>query len=81
MPTYVALNTLYPEHHWEIKGHKQKGYWSQKENQRAFFEKLARSLGIVKPEDWYSISVDAVKAFGGSFIRRYYNSSLIKGKH
>jgi hypothetical protein len=70
----IALSTLYPEHKWD-----KRPCLSDPNTQRQFFDRLAVSLNIKKPEDWYNVTVrTAVKATGG-LLTRYYNSSLIKG--
>jgi hypothetical protein len=71
------LRAIYPEYNWEQQLDKRSN-WKTIENQRAFFDKVASTLNIQKPEDWYSVSVDTVYKMGGSFIR-YYNGSLLRG--
>jgi hypothetical protein len=44
-----------------------------------FFDKLAESLNIQKPEDWYKVRAATVIAKGGTFVGAMYNTSLIRG--
>jgi hypothetical protein len=73
----IALNAVYPEHKWEYI--EPKAYWSDKDNQRFFFDQLAKTLNIKKPEDWYHVRVKTVIKHGGYFVSNYYTGSLIRG--
>jgi hypothetical protein len=76
----LALQAVYPEFtpaEWKSKP---RGYWKDKENQKAFFEQLASKLNIQKPEDWHLVTKQTIKDEGGSFVDKYYNYSLVKGK-
>jgi hypothetical protein len=55
-------------------------YWKDLENQRTFFDGLASQLRITHPDDWSKYTAEDIIQQGGSFIRRYYNGSLSKGK-
>jgi hypothetical protein len=57
---------------------KPRGYWSNKENQRAFFDQLAIKLNIQKPEDWNKVPTSMLEE-GKSFLAKYYNFSVRKG--
>jgi hypothetical protein len=72
------LNAAYPELAQWTRDEKPHGYWKDHENQRAFFDKLGKSLNIQKPEDWYNVGVRTAMIKGGSFLR-HYNGSLIDG--
>jgi hypothetical protein len=81
----IALNTVYyPEHQWtQVRSNNHKvplGYWNDINNQRAFFDKMASLLNVQKEDDWYSVSVKSVIQHGGSFIKRHYNGSIIRGE-
>ena len=54
-------------------------FWSLK-HQREFLDDLAVRLKITKPEDWKSIKPKDVIQKGGSFLRKYYRSSLSQGR-
>jgi hypothetical protein len=58
---------------------KSTGYWKAKENQKKFFDQLAIKWNIQKTEDWNKVTNRMVLKEGGSFIDRYYNSSLQQG--
>jgi hypothetical protein len=76
----LALRAVYPEYHWQEQGnHLPQGYWNSLQNQRQFFDSLAKKFNIQKPEDWYKITVDEVVHNGGSFIQRHYKGSLLRG--
>jgi hypothetical protein len=72
----VALKAIYPEHSWN----KFLVQWANVTNQRAFFDKLAVSLNVKSPEDWYKVNVKTVLQEGGYFVNKYYKGSLIRGK-
>jgi hypothetical protein len=71
------LQAVYPD--YVPQAEKLRGYWKDKENQKAFFEKLATKLNIKKPEDWNKVTTELVKKEGGGFVNRYYSSSVIQG--
>jgi hypothetical protein len=56
------------------------GHWKSVENQRAFFDQIALSHNIQKPEDWYSLPLNKIaKSNGGKFVSNHYGGSVIKG--
>jgi hypothetical protein len=59
---------------------KPRGHWKDIKHQRSFFDQLAAKLNIQKPEDWYTVHLVTVLKEGGSFVKEYYNGSIIKGK-
>lgn len=76
---YHALQTVYPEYEWtphlfsQVPHH----YWKEKSSQRKFMDWISEQLGIVKQDDWFSITVDNVRKLGGmSVLNPYYNGSL-----
>jgi hypothetical protein len=73
--------SVYPEHNWKVEtsDRKPKGYWNDKSNQRKFFDQLALKLNVKKPEDWFSVRLQTVLDNGGSFVKTYYNQSLVHG--
>jgi hypothetical protein len=56
-----------------------KGHWNDIANQKIFFDQLAETLKIQRPEDWYNVSVESVVSKGGSFLNSHYNGSLVRG--
>jgi hypothetical protein len=78
---FLALKAVYPNQLWETNTTQRKptGYWQDVGNQRKFFDRMALMLNITKPEDWYSVTIDRLLKNGGSFIRKYYKSSLVQG--
>jgi hypothetical protein len=73
------LQTIYPEYLSIWKLHKRPGYWSDIVNQRIFFDELAVKFNIQKPDDWYRVTTNMVLNEGGSFIKLYYNGSILQG--
>jgi hypothetical protein len=78
LPLKKALQTLYPEKTFDYK--KPHSYWKDKQNQKAFFDRLAIKWNIQKPEDWNTVTVYMVLKEGGKFISHYYNNSVKQGK-
>ena len=73
------MNNTYP--HYNLKSKQLPHvYWKDKNKQHVFFDELAKTLNIQKPEDWYSVSVKTVLEKGGSFVNTLYNGSVIRGK-
>jgi hypothetical protein len=75
--TLRALQAVYPES--AIVG-KRLGYWKDKQNQKAFFDKLAIKLDIQKPEDWNKVTTAMVMKESGYFVKFYYHSSVREGE-
>jgi hypothetical protein len=59
--------------------HKPAGYWKDIKNQRYFFDQLAVKLNVRNPEEWVSIPSKKIFEEGGSFISKYYGSSISQG--
>lgn len=56
-----------------------RGHWKDISNHTKFIIYLGNKLDYTKPEDWYKISTNAIKEFGGSgFIGKYYEGSAIQ---
>ena len=70
-----ALQAIYPDY---IPTSKPRGYWKDLQNQKAFFDQLAIKWNIQKLEDWNNFTQE-MACKEGSFISKYYNSSLQKG--
>ncbi len=54
------------------------GYWDNLSSQRTFMDNLAKKLGIVDMEGWYSITAKTLQMNGGSTLARKYNGSVFK---
>jgi hypothetical protein len=76
----VALQAVFPEQQWHPWRFSQVpvGYWEDMENQRKYFDWLAKRLKITRPDDWYNVSLSDVKQENSGLLTRYGNS-LIKG--
>jgi hypothetical protein len=71
---------VYPEYKHIWKSEKAPpGSWKDVKLQRDFFDTLASKWNIQKPEDWNAVTTAMVMKEGGHFVKRYYNSSLIRG--
>jgi hypothetical protein len=75
----LALQAVYPEYMAERKS-KPAGYWTDKQRQKEFFDRLAVKLNIKKLEDWNRVTTAQVfEEEGWHFITSHYNSSWKKG--
>lgn len=54
------------------------GFWTNKHNQKIFFERIAKKLNVNKVDDWYTISTSQIKNLGGSSLISFYGHSLFK---
>ncbi len=54
------------------------GHWDQIANQRAFMERLAKTLNITNHDGWYKISNALIRKHGGAGLLHKYNGSAIK---
>jgi hypothetical protein len=70
------LQAIYPDY---VPTTKPLGYWSDKENQKKFFDELAIKWNIQKINDWNNVEAQMVFKEGGYFINSYYNGSLQQG--
>merc|ERR1712137_1050983 len=71
-----ALRELFPEYDWSDLPEKTQeiSIWSNPKYQRGFLDRVAATLNIVSTQDWKSVSVQQVKALGGSQLLRQYPS-------
>ena len=65
-----ALMSIYPEHTWKVWTFKKvpKNYWSDKKNQRIFFDWLANKLQVKSVEDWYKVKPSDIINNGGTVL-------------
>ncbi len=82
--SFPELNVQLPKRHAVPWGH-----WSNRRNQRAFLDDLARKLSILtivswltdtdirEPNDWYNVSLQQVAASGGLSMLSRHKHSLI----
>jgi len=75
-----ALITLYPNHEFLLwKFNKVPStFWKNLDNQRKFFDWVAKQLHLKKPDDWYQVSPKEINKMGGSTIMGMYSGSLYK---
>jgi hypothetical protein len=70
----AAVMAVFSEHRW-IPWKFQavhKGFWSSRDNQKAFFDYAAKEIGIKKPSDWYSVNYKTLAKLGGSHSRFFF---------
>jgi len=76
-----TLKTIYPDHNWEEWKFTQvpANFWKDMNNQRSFFESLAKKLNIKGQEDWYRVSFQDISENGGlGLLSQHYGSSPSK---
>eukprot|EP01127_Copromyxa_protea_P022675 TRINITY_DN8275_c0_g1_i1.p1 TRINITY_DN8275_c0_g1~~TRINITY_DN8275_c0_g1_i1.p1 ORF type:complete len:373 (-),score=48.76 TRINITY_DN8275_c0_g1_i1:19-1137(-) len=74
VPFLDFLKVLYPNEDW-IPGLFNKSprlSWADPESTRKFLEYIAKELYIKKPEDWYRISVNQLKAIGAKGMLNHF---------
>lgn len=84
-----ALQSIYPgtfitscndiEHKWELWRFLKVpvGFWKEKDNQRAFFDSVSKTLQISHWEDWYHVKKVDVEALGGGpLLSQCFQNSL-----
>jgi hypothetical protein len=71
-----ALQAVYPDY---IPTARPRGYWSDKEHQKKFFDQLAIKWNLQKRDEWNRVTSEMVLKEGGYFIETYYNNSLQQG--
>lgn len=73
-----TLKVNYPEQSWDLSKfeHIQKGFWSNIQNQREFFDQLGQKLQIREPEDWLQLRVADVNKMGGSGLLKHHHYKL-----
>jgi hypothetical protein len=75
----AALTIVYPGHSWDLWkfGVVPKGFWSDKENHKRFFNWLESVLNIRTKEDWYSVKFEDLKRTSGlGLLKMHYKDSL-----
>ncbi len=76
---FKALASVYPQHTWDSNRFTPSRTWTMQE-QKIFFDELARKLNIKSPGDWYNVrQTDLIKNGGRSILYRH-NNSLIAGR-
>ena len=71
------LNYVYPSHNWQFwKFNKTAGdLWSQTEHQLQFLNHLAEKLEIQNEDDWYNVSENDLKKYGGQTLLHKFGDS------
>ncbi len=70
----LLLQDLYPEHRWEVWRFREttvpKGFWENRQNQRACLDSIAAQLGMKSMEDWYNVSCTTIIDAGAAALLR-----------
>jgi hypothetical protein len=74
----VGLLVTFPEYEWLPWkfGRASSGYWDDIQNQRKFFDWIAKKMKVTEFSDWQKVTTNDIKENGGSAILTRYNSSL-----
>jgi hypothetical protein len=76
---YHALRAIYPDHVWRAWKFKTgpKGYWKSIDHRKEFFQWASEELRILKPQDWYKVTLRQFGKIRGSvMLREHYGHSL-----
>eukprot|EP01114_Cavostelium_apophysatum_P008759 TRINITY_DN2150_c0_g3_i2.p1 TRINITY_DN2150_c0_g3~~TRINITY_DN2150_c0_g3_i2.p1 ORF type:complete len:171 (+),score=27.60 TRINITY_DN2150_c0_g3_i2:391-903(+) len=76
-----AVTSMFPDFPWDIGRFRNipQNYWRSEQNQRAFFDELAKTLGLQRWQDWYQVSAEDIKAHGGAtLITHHYGGYISK---
>ena len=79
-PTRI-VTTILPEYDWYIWKFQMTpmGFWNDDSNKIKYLKWFERQMGIKKPEDWYSISInDLYHNHGRTLIVTYFSGSIGK---
>jgi hypothetical protein len=78
--TYLALSAVYPEHSFKPWNFSQvgPGHWDNIQNQREYFDWLAKELNIQDPSEWQNVSYQTVVAYKGGGVLANYGNSIFK---
>lgn len=61
---------------WFVNIKRPSRFWLDKNNQRKFFDDLAKKFEISKPSQWNKISLDQIEEEGGVGLLRYYGRNM-----
>ena len=66
----MALADQAPEGGWRpwLFGGVPKGFWDEEANQKAYMKWLGEKLGYTKPEDWFGLTKNLIKANRGGWL-------------
>lgn len=67
---HKAMSTVYPDHPWLpwLFVPITTGLWKSADIKERYIKWLSDQIGINKLEDWYDVTQDQLKEFGGSFF-------------
>jgi hypothetical protein len=77
----AALREYLPDHDWlEWRFSRvPNGFWTRRANRVRFLDALADHHNLRRPADWYRLTRDDIRAFGGSaLLMMRYNNSLLR---
>ena len=73
-----ALKNVYPEKEWNNFEFSTvpKNFWNSHENKRNFLDMVASKLNIKTTKDWYNVTLNDIKEFGGRRLLDIHQNSL-----
>lgn len=73
-----AIMDAFPEHEWEPWRFSRSpaGFWRSQQNRAKYFDWLSNKLSLTAKDQWYRVSVAAVRAHDGAGILQRYSDSL-----
>lgn len=73
---FLALQEAFGEHisRDSCRKTKQLGYWTSRDNRRAFLDELGEKFHVEKPSDWSKVSTKDLVAEGGGGLLQHYSS-------
>jgi hypothetical protein len=66
-----ALLNIYPDypwHPWKFESPAPKGFWTDIQNQKKYFDWLGEQLGVKTMDDWYNVKYSSIVATGAFYI-------------
>jgi hypothetical protein len=69
-----ALLKIYPEHNWQVWRFERtpNGFWKDTSKVKEYVDWLAKQLHLEKMEDWYTVSNDLLRQYGGNNLLKIY---------
>jgi hypothetical protein len=66
------ITSVFPEHHWNLRSFAAipRRMWKDNVNHRRYLDDIGKSLGVIKLEDWYSITTGDADEMGGMSSER-----------
>jgi len=81
MSLATVLPKVYPKHYWEpwrLLTPLPPNFWTSKQNQRQFMNRLGVKLGFHTAEHWYSLTARDIRENGGEGLLAVHKNSLLE---